>query len=187
MNFLARKRDAPGIDIGNFQQILDFGQQIVAAFLNVPRIFEILRVVDFSEHAAFDDLRKTDDGVERRAQLVAHIGQEFRARAQRQLRFQPRFLQRVLCQHAVVDILHDADIFAFFAAALGVNSQHVPIIFAVGMLEFAAEMFRLFAGFAREQFVQAFAVILMHEVCKIFRRCMPAHSWPVMVSKLRER
>ena len=31
-----------------------------------------------AEHAGFHDLRKADDGVERRAQLVAHVGEELR-------------------------------------------------------------------------------------------------------------
>ena len=31
-----------------------------------------------AEHAGFHDLGKADDGVERRAQFVAHIGEEFR-------------------------------------------------------------------------------------------------------------
>src|SRR5262249_50552036 len=38
-----------------------------------------------AEHAGFDDLGESDDGVERRAQLVAHVGQKFGFRLARVL------------------------------------------------------------------------------------------------------
>ena len=33
-------------------------------------------VVEFAEHAARHQFREADDGIERRAQLVAHVGEE---------------------------------------------------------------------------------------------------------------
>ncbi len=49
----------------------------MAAGQDVVTIFLVFFRSQRSEHAAFHDLGKADDGVERRAQFVAHIGEEF--------------------------------------------------------------------------------------------------------------
>ena len=46
------------------------GEYVVAIFLIFLR-------TQRSEHAAFHDLGESNDGIERRAQLVAHVGEEF--------------------------------------------------------------------------------------------------------------
>ena len=45
---------------------------------DVAAIFVVFVGAERAEHARLHDLGKADDGVERRAQLVAHIGEEFR-------------------------------------------------------------------------------------------------------------
>ena len=152
-------------------------------------IFEILRIVDLAEHLAFDDLRETDHRVERRAQLMAHIGEEFRACAQRQLGFHARFLQRVLRQHALMDILDNADIFAGLAILFGMNQEQVPVIFFVGMLQLAAGN-----GCGALSGVDAASSSFSRSrksACTRLKNRVPEHrfavDWPVMVSKLRDR
>ena len=65
-----------GLDLGHVEDVVDDFQQIVAAGENVVAVFLIFLRAELAEHAAFHDLGETDDGVERRAQLVTHIGQE---------------------------------------------------------------------------------------------------------------
>ena len=50
----------------------------MAAGQDVVAVFGVFFRTQRAEHAAAHDFGKSDDGVERRAQLVAHIGEEFR-------------------------------------------------------------------------------------------------------------
>ena len=47
-----------------------------AALFDVGNIFEIFGHRHGAEHLTLDDVGKTDNGVQRGAQFVAHIGQE---------------------------------------------------------------------------------------------------------------
>ena len=53
--------------------------------MDQPRIVAIARFAERAEQLAIEDLREADHGVERRAQLVAHIGEELRLGAARAL------------------------------------------------------------------------------------------------------
>ena len=68
---------AAGLDLRHVQDVVDHFEQIVAAGENVVAVFLVFLRPERSEHAAFHDLGKSDDGVERGAQFVAHIGEEF--------------------------------------------------------------------------------------------------------------
>ena len=52
-------------------------QEILAARADVAAIFLVFVGAERAEDAALHHLGETDDGVERRAQLVAHVGEEF--------------------------------------------------------------------------------------------------------------
>ncbi len=69
-----------GIQAGEIENVVDQAQQVGPAIADQPRIIPVLlvaeRSMDFSDH----QVREPDDGVQRRAQLVAHRGEEMRLR-----------------------------------------------------------------------------------------------------------
>ena len=68
---------AAGLDLRHVEDVVDDFQQIMAAGQNVVAVFLVFLRAERAEHAAAHDLGEPDDGIERRAQLVAHIGEEF--------------------------------------------------------------------------------------------------------------
>jgi len=76
IKFLHVELHPAGFDLRHIQDVVDHLEQIVPAGENVVAIFLILLRTQRPEHAAFHDLGKSNDGIERRAQLVAHIGEE---------------------------------------------------------------------------------------------------------------
>ena len=64
------------LDLGDVEQIVDQAEQMRARGMDVAGIFLVARRADRPEAFLRDDLGKAQDGVERRAQLVAHIGEE---------------------------------------------------------------------------------------------------------------
>ena len=70
-----RELHAPGLDLGEVEHVVDEAQQVLAARLDVgERLLQVGRhlAVDLAE----DHLVEAEDGVQRRAQLVAHAGEE---------------------------------------------------------------------------------------------------------------
>ncbi len=76
---------AAGFDLRHVEDVVDDVEQVAAAFLDVAAVFEILLVTERPEQACFHHLGEADDGVERRAQFVAHVGEERRLRLARLL------------------------------------------------------------------------------------------------------
>ena len=72
------------LDLGQVENVVDQAQQVEAARVDVGGIGAILLGLG-AEHLVLDDLRKADDGIERRAQLVAHVGEELRLGARGRL------------------------------------------------------------------------------------------------------
>ena len=69
---------AASLDPGNIEDIIDQGQQVTAALVDIPGIFEVFRRTERTVIFTAHDLGEADDGVQRRAEFVAHPGQEFR-------------------------------------------------------------------------------------------------------------
>jgi hypothetical protein len=69
--FLAR------FDARHVENVVDHRQEIFAARANVGAVFLVLVGAEGAEDSALHHLGEADDGVERRAQLVAHVGEEF--------------------------------------------------------------------------------------------------------------
>jgi hypothetical protein len=67
---------AAGLDAGHVEHVRNDGEQRLAAFADMRAIVEIARVSEVAEGLLLHHLREADDVVERRPQLVAHIGQE---------------------------------------------------------------------------------------------------------------
>ena len=53
-------------------------EQVLAAVVDVAGVLGVFGGAERAEHLGCHDLGEADDGVERRAQLVAHVGEEFR-------------------------------------------------------------------------------------------------------------
>ncbi len=70
------QRHAAGLDARHVEDVVDDAEQVGAAGVDVLAVFQVFRRAQFAEHARLHDFREADDGVERRAQLVADIGQE---------------------------------------------------------------------------------------------------------------
>ena len=66
-----------GLDLRHVEDVVDDFEQIVAAGQDVVTVFLVFFRAERAEHAAAHDLGESDDGIERRAQFVAHIGEEF--------------------------------------------------------------------------------------------------------------
>ena len=73
---LERERGAAGLDLRHVENVVDNVEQIAPALADVPAVFEIFGVAERAEHAGLHHFGKSDDGIERRAQLVAHVGEE---------------------------------------------------------------------------------------------------------------
>ena len=66
---------APGLDLGQVEDVVEQLEQVPAGVEDVAEVL-LLPVVDVTEHALQQHLGEPDHGVERRAQLVRHAGEE---------------------------------------------------------------------------------------------------------------
>jgi hypothetical protein len=73
---MGRDVHAAGLDLGHIQQVVDQGEKMRARGMDVLGIVAIALRTDRPEAFLGDDFRKTQNGVQGRAQFVAHIGQE---------------------------------------------------------------------------------------------------------------
>jgi hypothetical protein len=65
-----------GLDLGHVEDVVDDVEQILAALVDVGAVFAILVCAERAEHPGRHDFGEADNGIERGAQLVAHIGEE---------------------------------------------------------------------------------------------------------------
>ena len=69
--------DLAGLDLGQVEDVVDEGQQVVPRGEDVVEVLGLLRV-HVADHSLAQHLREADDRVERRPQLVRHVGEEVR-------------------------------------------------------------------------------------------------------------
>src|SRR5260370_20901969 len=62
-----------GLDLRQVEDVVDEGQQMPPGLENILQILRLL-VIDVTEHLLGENFREPDDGVERVAELVAHVG-----------------------------------------------------------------------------------------------------------------
>ena len=67
-----------GLDAREVEELVDEVEQVLAGRVDVARIFLVLRHAVRAEQLRLQHFGKADDGVERRAQLVAHRREELR-------------------------------------------------------------------------------------------------------------
>jgi hypothetical protein len=92
---------APRFDLREIEDVVDEGEEMVSRLEDVLEILGLL-LVDVAEHLLGQDLREPDDGVERRAQLVRHVGEKLRlvAVGRLELRVEPAQLVAVWLRFA---------------------------------------------------------------------------------------
>src|SRR3546814_20719363 len=73
-------------DLGNVQDVVDQIEQHLAAGMDVAGIGPVHVAAERTEHLLLHHLREADDRVQRRAQFVAHVGEECRFLPARPLR-----------------------------------------------------------------------------------------------------
>ena len=100
------QRQPPRFDAREVEHFVDEAKQVLSAQANA-RDLSMLIVGERAADAELEQLRVADDGVERRAELVAHQREEFRFRVVRRFGFRSR--------RALVIELRDA----FFVALCG--------------------------------------------------------------------
>ena len=70
--------DLAGFGLRQVEDVVDQIEQVGAAALDVAQVFTIALAADRAVHLLDDHVGETDDGIQGRAQLVAHRGQELR-------------------------------------------------------------------------------------------------------------
>ena len=93
----------PGLDARQVEDLVDELQEVFAGCVDVGRVTLVLRVAHGPHDLVLHDLGETHDGVERRAQLVAHIGEEFRLREIGRLGLEPGFVGGLFLSFQLVD------------------------------------------------------------------------------------
>ena len=153
----------PGFDLGHVENVVDQLQQVLAAAVDVAGVVAIAGFVDRAEQLVLDDLGEADDGVERRPQLVAHVGEKHRLGAVGVFRLQLGGDQVLLHALAFGDVGDDADQVAFAARHLDHRfAREQPVFHAVGAGQ------RLL-GLVRRASGEDLAVNLLEEGCLLAR------------------
>ena len=80
------ERHVTGFDPRNLKDVVDDGEQVEAAAADVAGVVAVAFIAERAEHLALHHLGEPDDGVQWRAQLVAHLGQEVALRSAGALR-----------------------------------------------------------------------------------------------------
>ncbi len=103
IHFARIELEFSGLDLGQVQDVGHQIEQMDARFVDQGDIFDIA-AGQGAINLVLHDVRKADDGVQRRAQFMAHIGQEFRLDAIGGFRGflrHPAFHQRLFQLHAL--------------------------------------------------------------------------------------
>ncbi|EEF25978.1 conserved hypothetical protein, partial [Ricinus communis] len=125
VDHLRLQHGAAGLDLRQFEDVINQRQQMLAGAVDDGQVALLLRqhVLGVGHQA-----READDGIERRAQLVAHVGQEGALGTVGRLRLAHRHRQRVgAFGHQVLQVVAVAAQFMLGHAAVGdvvVHAHH---------------------------------------------------------------
>jgi hypothetical protein len=89
----------PALDLRHVEHVVDQREQQFAAAVDQVEVLAIARGLDRAEQPGTHDVGKADDAVQRRAQLVAHMGEEAGLRAAAVLGGDPRLAQLLGRRH----------------------------------------------------------------------------------------
>jgi|RhiMethySRZTD1v2_1073278.scaffolds.fasta_scaffold363270_4 hypothetical protein len=68
---------AAGFDLGKIEDLVNQGKQMLARCKNISGVLSLF-LVQFPKQSFLQNFREADDGVERRSQLVGHVGEKLR-------------------------------------------------------------------------------------------------------------
>src|SRR3546814_17666537 len=68
--------EAAGLDLREIENVVDEVEQMLAALMDVRRVFAIMRRAERSQQLIPHDFGKADDGIERCPELMAHVGEK---------------------------------------------------------------------------------------------------------------
>src|SRR5690606_15037608 len=74
---LKMERHLAGLDLGNIQDVIDHGQKVLAGGADLLKVRNLLPAT-VKLRVLQQDFRIAENRIERRAQLMAHLGKEFR-------------------------------------------------------------------------------------------------------------
>ena len=97
------------LGLRHFEDVGDDAEKMLAAVDDVRRIAEVAFVFHRAEHLVLHHFGEADDGVQGRAQLMAHVGEELAFRAAGLFRQIPRRPERLFALFQLRDVAHDGD------------------------------------------------------------------------------
>ena len=106
---LRRNFEIAGFHLGDIEDAVDDRQEMLAGIVDQLRVFLAARGVEHHRLFMHDHLGEADDGVQRRAQFVAHGGQEPGLGGIRLLGGGARQFEGLLLDLAVGDVAHHGD------------------------------------------------------------------------------
>ena len=104
-----RNFEIAGVHLGHVEDAVDDRQQMLAGIVDQLRIFLAARRIDHQHVFLNDHLRESDDGVQRRAQFMAHGGEEAGLGRIRLLGGGARQFERLLLDLPIGDVAHHGD------------------------------------------------------------------------------
>ena len=102
--------ELPQLDLRDVEDVVDDAEEMRAGLVDIARVAHVLQRAERAQHLRGHHLREADDGVERRAELVAHVGEELRLGAIVRDRLLLRLPRRVLAALAQRDVVNGIDI-----------------------------------------------------------------------------
>ncbi len=76
LEFLVLQLQPARLDLAEVEHVVDKAEQMAAAGVDVLQALLLLLGAHLARQVVLEDLAEAEDGVERRTQLVAHVGQE---------------------------------------------------------------------------------------------------------------
>ena len=110
---LRRDLEIAGLHLRHVEDAVDDRQQMLAGIVDQLRVFLAPRRVQHQRILLHDHLGEADDRIQRRAQLMAHGGEEARLGGVGGFRGAAREIERLLLHLAVGDVAHHGDDFGF--------------------------------------------------------------------------
>src|SRR5580704_9776701 len=100
--------EKPALDAGKIQYVIDLGEQVLAIHVDIGDVGAVARLVYGTEKLLLDQIGKTQNGVQRRPQLMTHGGKKGRLGAYGFLGLDEGTSRRVLGFALLSDVSHGA-------------------------------------------------------------------------------
>ena len=116
---LRRNLEIAGLHLRHVEDAIDDREQMCAGIVDQLGVFLAARAVEPHPLLVHQHVREADDGIERRAQFVAHVGEKFHLRGIGLIGFGARVIERLLLHLTLGDVAHHRDHFGLAGLAAG--------------------------------------------------------------------